>query len=269
MSVFCKQAAAEDATTVAACAQLDAEYPEQEFTPGMWHFWRTAPTVAAFNSRGVALARAFPTGAAYLRFLRNSKHTWATVYSTWLPTFGLCSTSLQEGLNASIKANLNQVTHRERLHNLVTLMRGSMKSRYLSRELRTAPTKKVLEECAARLGCTEIMRVLRTNLTEESFYLALSELQESQSYKLEPLPYAEIRSVLQQCTHRQGSCARFSCLPAVQLLLSPTTTGEERQQDIGHFFVITKRSSSGSRTDILYVHTNGSFCRSNCGALEC
>lgn len=163
--MYSKVPSEEDADVAAASAEMDTKFPGAEFTRDLWHWWRMSPTVQAFNARGVALMHAFPTGASYLRYLRNSKLTWACVYHTWEVDFGLHSTSLQKGLNASVKANLDPIKQRARLHDIVSLMRRTMAKRYLNRDLKGTPTCKSLEAHAVSVGCAAVLKVLRTHLT--------------------------------------------------------------------------------------------------------
>lgn len=63
-------------------------------------------------------------------------------------------------------------------------------------------------------------------------------------------------AALHSCDYRAANQARFKCLPAVSAL----SAHDLDSQVIGNFFLASKRSSVTQRSDILYVHTDGSFC---------
>jgi hypothetical protein len=70
----------------------------------MWKDVKDAPTLPEVRVRLSQIEVVYPTSKSYCDFLWTNVNTWATCVFTWMLTFGLQASSLQEGLHAQLKS---------------------------------------------------------------------------------------------------------------------------------------------------------------------
>jgi hypothetical protein len=108
----------------------------------MWKYVRDAPTLNEVKTRLNQVRTLYPTSGSYCDFLWENVGTWAKCAFTWMLTFGLQASSLQEGIHSQWKGTLDN--HLIPLIEAPLFFRRAMKNRQLKRDLvHAAPSARI------------------------------------------------------------------------------------------------------------------------------